>query len=48
MDKISPKYQMELVQTITDKLLTVIVICAVNFFTCETYFKKMSQRGIAT
>ena len=40
-------FALENLPTITDKLLTVIVICAVNFFTCETYFKKMSQRGIA-
>ena len=40
-------FALENLPTITDKLLTVIVICAVNFFTCETYFNKMSQRGIA-
>lgn len=40
-------FALENLPTITDKLLIVIVICAVNFFTCETYFKKMSQRGIA-
>lgn len=40
-------FALENLPTITDELLIVIVICAVNFFTCETYFKKMSQRGIA-
>lgn len=37
----------ELPGTIINKTLTIAILSAINFFTCETYLKKLWQRGIS-
>lgn len=37
----------ELPGTIINKTLTIAILSAINFFACETYLKKLWQRGIA-
>lgn len=36
----------KLTGTIINKTLTIAIISAINFFACETYLKKLGQRGI--
>lgn len=37
----------KLTGTITNKTLTIAILSAINFFACETYLKKLGQRGIS-